>query len=154
MKYLIADALPARLQCPNAILIIPITNVLTSVLIDFSSRVDSFTESMRPVMTGQLQGFLMPSVTSGKKAQKSIDSFRRLLKNELNQNEFAFLEESSILNEGILDDLAERFILTIDVLESSTIFQKLDGGRVEYTTYSIPLACMSVSTIMEIPNQN
>jgi hypothetical protein len=154
MKYLIADAMATSEFSPNAILIIPVTKDLTSLLYSLSIIVDRSIESLRPVRDNNLEGYILADAPWPFTEQKSVKSFRRLLLNELDENEFTFLEESNILNEGILNHIAERFTLTMDVLESSTIFQKMLDGTIEYTTYSIPLTCMPLSASILIPHKN
>lgn len=145
MKYLITEALPSGIQLSGAIMIIPLSSVLNSILVEYSNRMDYSLESMRPLTTGQLHGFLLRNNKPGKKEKKSVCTFRALLKNELHQNEFILIDESSILNDGILEDLTIRFNLTIDILESSVIFHKRNSGTIEYITYSIPNTFLQVS---------
>ena len=144
MKYLIAQAQASQEFSKDEIFVIPVKEELVKTVRTYSDKVYGQIESVTLLKSDDLYGFRIPADTWPMQEPNSLKSFRTFLQNELAEAEFALLDESAAINEEVLKEMTEPFILGINVFNSSAVFNHSLKDYIEYTTYQIPLTCLPI----------
>ena len=154
MRYLIAQAQSSHEFSKDEIFVIPVREELVNTVHKYSDKIYGQIECVSLQRNEELYGFRVPADCWPLQELNSLKSFRTFLQNELAQSEFALIDESAAINEEVLRDMTDPFVLGINVFASSTAFNHSIRDYIEYTTYQIPLTCLPLSTKIGTPGNN